>query len=332
MVSHRFLELLAARAARAPQPSEPSFEVTHRRRGATPRLRPRRAVDLLRRAHARGDDAARGGPVRSGRIRGPAERARDRARPPAARRRRPGRGSTAQEIGYDRLVLATGSSAFVPPIPGRDAAGCFVYRTIEDLEAIRDWSATRPGGVGAVIGGGLLGLEAAYALVEAGDEGPRDRVRAAADGAAARRDRRRGAAPPDRGPGRRGPHRRRRPRRSSRARTAACGRSGSPTATSWTSTCWSSRPASGRATSWRAPPACRSASAAASSSTSAAAPRTPRSTRSASAPPTRALLRVGRPRLPDGARRGLGDLRRRPGSNRRRSDRRPWTPYSPAST
>ena len=181
-------------------------------------------------------------------------------------------------------MLATGSSAFVPPIPGRDAAGCFVYRTIEDLEAIRDWSTARPGGVGAVIGGGLLGLEAAYALSQAGDEGPRDRVRAAADGAAARRDRRRGAAPPDRGPGRRGPHRRRRPRRSSPARTAACGRCGSPTATSWTSICWSSRPASARATSWRAPRGCRSASAAASSSTRAAAPRTPRSTPSASAP------------------------------------------------
>ena len=65
-------------------------------------------------------------------------------------------------------MLATGSSAFVPPIPGRDAAGCFVYRTIEDLEAIRDWSAKRPGGVGAVIGGGLLGLEAAYALSKLG--------------------------------------------------------------------------------------------------------------------------------------------------------------------
>src|SRR5580658_3023331 len=38
---------------------------------------------------------------------------------------------------YDRMVLATGSYPFVPPIPGRERAGCFVYRTIEDLEAIR---------------------------------------------------------------------------------------------------------------------------------------------------------------------------------------------------
>src|SRR6187551_850478 len=72
------------------------------------------------------------------------------------------------EIPYDRLLLATGSSAFVPPVPGRDLPGCFVYRTIEDLEAISAWAAAHPGGVGAVIGGGLLGLEAAYALQKLG--------------------------------------------------------------------------------------------------------------------------------------------------------------------
>jgi nitrite reductase (NADH) large subunit len=72
------------------------------------------------------------------------------------------------EIPYDRLVLATGSSAFVPPVPGRDLPGCFVYRTIEDLEAISAWAAQHPGGTGAVIGGGLLGLEAAYALQKLG--------------------------------------------------------------------------------------------------------------------------------------------------------------------
>jgi nitrite reductase (NADH) large subunit len=72
------------------------------------------------------------------------------------------------EVPYDRLVLATGSSAFVPPVPGRDLPGCFVYRTIEDLEAISAWAARHPGGTGAVIGGGLLGLEAAYALQKLG--------------------------------------------------------------------------------------------------------------------------------------------------------------------
>jgi nitrite reductase (NADH) large subunit len=67
---------------------------------------------------------------------------------------------------YDRVVLATGSYPFVPPIPGRDRAGCFVYRTIEDLEAIR--LASVHAKVGVVIGGGLLGLEAAKALKDLG--------------------------------------------------------------------------------------------------------------------------------------------------------------------
>jgi nitrite reductase (NADH) large subunit len=67
-----------------------------------------------------------------------------------------------REVGYDALVLATGSFPFVPPIAGRDKPGCFVYRTIEDLEKIRDWAGGCKRGV--VIGGGLLGLEAANAL------------------------------------------------------------------------------------------------------------------------------------------------------------------------
>ena len=65
---------------------------------------------------------------------------------------------------YDHLVLATGSSPFVPPMPGHGLPGCFVYRTIDDLEAIRDWSARDDVRTGVVIGGGLLGLEAANAL------------------------------------------------------------------------------------------------------------------------------------------------------------------------
>jgi nitrite reductase (NADH) large subunit len=71
-----------------------------------------------------------------------------------------------QELIYDKLVLATGSYPFVPPIPGKDRDGCFVYRTIEDLEAIKAAGAT--GKVGVVIGGGLLGLEAAKALKDLG--------------------------------------------------------------------------------------------------------------------------------------------------------------------
>ncbi|MFC6632895.1 nitrite reductase large subunit NirB [Microbulbifer taiwanensis] len=69
---------------------------------------------------------------------------------------------------YDRLVLATGSYPFVPPIPGHEHEKCFVYRTIEDLDAIR--AASEGGTVGVVVGGGLLGLEAANALKELGLE------------------------------------------------------------------------------------------------------------------------------------------------------------------
>ncbi|WP_240965216.1 nitrite reductase large subunit NirB [Streptomyces zingiberis] len=65
-------------------------------------------------------------------------------------------------LGYDTLVLATGSYPFVPPVPGKDAEGCFVYRTIEDLLAIEAYAAGAR--TGAVVGGGLLGLEAAGAL------------------------------------------------------------------------------------------------------------------------------------------------------------------------
>ncbi|WP_329127727.1 nitrite reductase large subunit NirB [Streptomyces sp. NBC_01465] len=67
-----------------------------------------------------------------------------------------------QVFTYDTLVLATGSYPFVPPVPGKDATGCFVYRTIEDLLAIEEYAKTAR--TGAVVGGGLLGLEAAGAL------------------------------------------------------------------------------------------------------------------------------------------------------------------------
>jgi nitrite reductase (NADH) large subunit len=67
---------------------------------------------------------------------------------------------------YDKLVLSTGSYPFVPPIQGNDQPHCLVYRTIEDLEDISASSAVSK--VGVVVGGGLLGLEAANALKEAG--------------------------------------------------------------------------------------------------------------------------------------------------------------------
>jgi nitrite reductase (NADH) large subunit len=70
-------------------------------------------------------------------------------------------------VGYGALVLATGSYAYVPPVPGRDLPACHVYRTLDDLDAIRaDAQRASANGkpVGVVIGGGLLGLEAANAL------------------------------------------------------------------------------------------------------------------------------------------------------------------------
>lgn len=69
---------------------------------------------------------------------------------------------------YDQLVLATGSSPFVPPIPGIGSARVLVYRTIEDLVAIEALASRSR--TAAVVGGGLLGLEAAKALLDRGLE------------------------------------------------------------------------------------------------------------------------------------------------------------------
>jgi nitrite reductase (NADH) large subunit len=77
--------------------------------------------------------------------------------------------ASGRAIAWDACVLATGSSAFVPPIPGAQVPGAFAYRTVEDLDRIRAWAAGCRGvggraPQGAVVGGGLLGLEAANAL------------------------------------------------------------------------------------------------------------------------------------------------------------------------
>ncbi|MHB1274033.1 MAG: nitrite reductase large subunit NirB [Rhodanobacter sp.] len=71
-----------------------------------------------------------------------------------------------ETLRYDKLVLATGSTPFVPAIPGNDRPACLVYRTIEDLEAMTGWGARSK--VGVVVGGGLLGLECAKALRDMG--------------------------------------------------------------------------------------------------------------------------------------------------------------------
>ncbi len=73
-----------------------------------------------------------------------------------------------RSIAYDYVVLATGSFPFVPDVPGIKHRGVFVYRTINDLEQIIEYA--QQGGRAAVIGGGLLGLEAAKAAYDLGLE------------------------------------------------------------------------------------------------------------------------------------------------------------------
>tara|TARA_R110001583_G_scaffold51983_3_gene161715 strand:+ start:7446 stop:9182 length:1737 start_codon:yes stop_codon:yes gene_type:complete len=69
---------------------------------------------------------------------------------------------------YDKLVLATGSFPFVPPVPGKEQDHIHVYRTLNDLDAIE--SSAKSSQVGVVVGGGLLGLEAANAIKQLGLE------------------------------------------------------------------------------------------------------------------------------------------------------------------
>ena len=72
-----------------------------------------------------------------------------------------------QTVPYDILVLATGSDAVLPRhTPGHDAKGVFVYRTVEDLQKLIEFAATKEGTNGVVVGGGLLGLEAAKAMMD----------------------------------------------------------------------------------------------------------------------------------------------------------------------
>jgi nitrite reductase (NADH) large subunit len=69
-------------------------------------------------------------------------------------------------LSYDRLLLANGASPFVPPMPGADQVGVFTLRTLDDADALL--SRIVPGATVVVVGGGLLGLEAARALAERG--------------------------------------------------------------------------------------------------------------------------------------------------------------------
>jgi nitrite reductase (NADH) large subunit len=77
-------------------------------------------------------------------------------------------GASGKVTPYDACVMATGSFPFVPPIPGKQRPGVFVYRTIEDLEAMLAYAKENNVQSAAVIGGGLLGLEAAKAVKDMG--------------------------------------------------------------------------------------------------------------------------------------------------------------------
>ena len=108
--------------------------------------------------------------------------------------------TTASARRYDKLILATGSSAFIPPIPGVDKENVHVFRTLDDTRALLEKS--RPGRKAVVIGGGLLGLEAARGLQVQGCDVTVVHLARHPDGAAARLDRRHVPAPQDGKPGR----------------------------------------------------------------------------------------------------------------------------------
>lgn len=75
-------------------------------------------------------------------------------------------GADGSVVDYDKLLIATGSSPFIIPIPGKDLDGVLTYRDLDDVEAMLE--AAKSGGSAVVIGGGLLGLEAAAGLKERG--------------------------------------------------------------------------------------------------------------------------------------------------------------------
>ncbi|HQR90988.1 MAG TPA: FAD-dependent oxidoreductase, partial [Caulobacter sp.] len=70
-------------------------------------------------------------------------------------------------LAYDKLILATGSDPFRLPLPGSDLKGVVTFRDLDDVEVMVAASA-KPGARAVIIGGGLLGLEAAYGLARRG--------------------------------------------------------------------------------------------------------------------------------------------------------------------
>ncbi len=164
-------------------------------------------------------------------------------------------------LGYDALVLATGSYPFVPPVPGRDLPGCFVYRTLDDLDAIRAAAeaAAQRRGAGRPGWSSAAGCSGSRPPARCGcwacrphvvELAPRLMPLQVDEGGGG------AAAPADRGARRDRAHRRR-PSTVDRTGPAAGCSPHWPTASSSTSTSWCSPPVCGRATSWPARPAWR---------------------------------------------------------------------------
>jgi len=84
------------------------------------------------------------------------------------RARRMVRSAAGVEVSYDRLLLATGSKPFIIPVPGADLPGVIAFRDVQDVESM--WAAARDHRHAVIIGGGLLGLEAANGLLRQGME------------------------------------------------------------------------------------------------------------------------------------------------------------------
>jgi nitrite reductase (NADH) large subunit len=83
------------------------------------------------------------------------------------RARRIVRTSDGSEASYDRLIIATGSNPFIIPIPGNELDSVISFRDISDVNTMLE-SSRKQGGKAVVIGGGLLGLEAANGLMKQG--------------------------------------------------------------------------------------------------------------------------------------------------------------------
>jgi len=78
------------------------------------------------------------------------------------------RTASGRKVAYDKLLLATGGKPIVPPIPGTDARGVFTFTCYDDARRVDEWLKTEPTREAVVLGGGMIGLKAAEALITRG--------------------------------------------------------------------------------------------------------------------------------------------------------------------